>query len=47
MLKYKDININFLLKYKDINAGFFAKIQRFAYSAPDRLDRKSVGRERV
>lgn len=37
MLKYKDININFLLKYKDINAGFFAKIQRFAYSAPDRL----------
>lgn len=37
MLKYKDINANFLLKYKDINAGFFAKIQRFAYSAPDRL----------
>lgn len=37
MLKYKDININFLLKYKDINAVFFAKIQRFAYSAPDRL----------
>lgn len=25
MLKYKDININFLLKYKDINAGFLLK----------------------
>ena len=33
MLKYKDINTNFLLKYKEINAGFFAKIQRFQYSA--------------
>lgn len=32
MLKYKDINTNFLLKYKEINAGFFAKIQRFTYS---------------
>lgn len=25
MLKYKDINANFLLKYKDINAGFLLK----------------------
>lgn len=25
MLKYKDINTNFLLKYKEINAGFLLK----------------------
>lgn len=25
MLKYKDININFLLKYKDINVSFLIK----------------------
>lgn len=25
MLKYKDINVKFLLKYKEINAGFLLK----------------------
>lgn len=29
MLKYKDININFLLKYKEINAGFLLKYKDF------------------
>ena len=30
MLKYKDININFLLKYKEINAGFLLKYKDFS-----------------
>ena len=30
MLKYKDINANFLLKYKDINAGFLLKYKDFS-----------------
>ena len=30
MLKYKDINTNFLLKYKEINAGFLLKYKDFS-----------------
>lgn len=47
MLKYKDINTNFLLKYKEINAGFLLKYKDFSILvvaapqsdlyAPDRL----------
>ena len=30
MLKYKDINTNFLLKYKEINADFLLKYKDFS-----------------